>query len=72
MRAVAERTRLPLIANGDIRKTSDGWRLLEHGGIAGLMLGRGAIADPLLFERLRRKRPPSRTGGSGPRCCAVT
>ena len=55
--AVAERTRLPLIANGDIRKTSDGWRLLEHCGLAGLMLGRGAIADPLLFERLRRKAP---------------
>ena len=55
--AVAERTRLPLIANGDIRKASDGWRLLEHAGVTGLMLGRGAIADPMLFERLRRNAP---------------
>lgn len=55
--AVAKRTSLPLIANGDIRKASDGWRLLEHDGVAGLMLGRGAIADPLLFERLRRRAP---------------
>lgn len=55
--AVAERTCLPLIANGDIRNPADGWRLLEHKGIAGLMLGRGAIADPLLFERLRRRAP---------------
>ncbi|MGE4545336.1 MAG: tRNA-dihydrouridine synthase family protein [Pedobacter sp.] len=55
--AVAERTCLPVIANGDIRRAADGWRLLDQGGIAGLMLGRGAIADPLLFERLRRKAP---------------
>lgn len=54
---VAKRTRLPLIANGDIRKASDGWRLLEHDGVTGLMLGRGAIADPLLFERLRGNAP---------------
>jgi tRNA-dihydrouridine synthase len=55
--AVAKRTRLPLIANGDIRWAADGWRLLEHSGVAGLMLGRGAIADPLLFKRLRRREP---------------
>jgi tRNA-dihydrouridine synthase len=53
--AVAGRTCLPVIANGDIRRAADGWRLLDQTGIAGLMLGRGAIADPLLFERLRRK-----------------
>ncbi|ABA88158.2 tRNA dihydrouridine synthase-like flavin mononucleotide-binding domain protein [Syntrophotalea carbinolica DSM 2380] len=55
--AVAKRTCLPLIANGDIRKPADGCRLLEQTDIAGLMLGRGAIADPLLFERLRRRAP---------------
>ena len=51
--AVVRRTRLPVIANGDIRTAADGQRLLEETGAAGLMLGRGAIADPLLFERLR-------------------
>ncbi|MEJ2200698.1 MAG: tRNA-dihydrouridine synthase family protein, partial [Desulfuromonadaceae bacterium] len=46
-------TRLPVIANGDIRSAADGQRVLQQTGAAGLMLGRGAIADPLLFERLR-------------------
>jgi tRNA-dihydrouridine synthase len=55
--AVVRRTRLPVIANGDIRTAADGQRLLGETGAAGLMLGRGAIADPLLFERLRGRAP---------------
>jgi len=50
---VVRRTRLPVIANGDIRSAADGRRVLRETGAAGLMLGRGAIADPLLFARLR-------------------
>jgi tRNA-dihydrouridine synthase len=50
---VVRATRLPVIANGDIRSAADGRRVLTQTGAAGLMLGRGAIADPLLFERLR-------------------
>jgi tRNA-dihydrouridine synthase B len=46
-------TRLPVIANGDIRSAADGERVLGETGAAGLMLGRGAIADPALFRRLR-------------------
>lgn len=54
---VVRQTRLPVIANGDIRTAADGTRLLEESGAAGLMLGRGAIADPLLFKRLRGQDP---------------
>ena len=50
---VVRQTRLPVIANGDIRCAADGMRVLRETGAAGLMLGRGAIADPLLFQRLR-------------------
>lgn len=59
---VVRQTRLPVIANGDIRSAADGLRVLRETGAAGLMLGRGAIADPLLFERLRGAAPaePSR------------
>lgn len=60
---VVRRTSLPVIANGDIRTVESGRRLLEQTGAAGLMLGRGAIADPLLFQRLRNAdlAAPSRT-----------
>lgn len=50
---VVRETHMPVIANGDIRTAADGERVLKETGAAGLMLGRGAIADPLLFERLR-------------------
>ena len=50
---VVRETGLPVIANGDVRTAADGLRLLEQTGAAGLMLGRGAIADPLLFQRIR-------------------
>lgn len=56
---VVSNTRLPVIANGDIRTAADGRRVLEESGAAGLMLGRGAIADPLLFRRLRGEADPS-------------
>jgi tRNA-dihydrouridine synthase len=55
---VVQRTSLPVIANGDIRSAADGLRVLRDTGAAGLMLGRGAIADPLLFERLRGRAAP--------------
>lgn len=54
---VVRRTSLPVIANGDIFSEGVGRRVLAETGAAGLMLGRGAIADPLLFERLRGGAP---------------
>jgi tRNA-dihydrouridine synthase len=60
--AVVRQTRLPVIANGDIRTAADGLRVLGETGAAGLMLGRGAIADPLLFERIRGNAPAGPTG----------
>jgi tRNA-dihydrouridine synthase B len=59
---VVRRTRLPVIANGDIRSAAAGLQVLRETGAAGLMLGRGAIADPLLFERLRGRANPEPDG----------
>lgn len=50
---VVKETSLPVIANGDIRSSASGLRVLRETGAAGLMLGRGAIGEPMLFERLR-------------------
>lgn len=54
---VVQRTALPVIANGDINDAESGQRLLAETGVAGLMLGRGALADPWLFRRLRGEMP---------------
>jgi tRNA-dihydrouridine synthase len=50
---VVQETGIPVIANGDVRTAEAGLRVLEQTRAAGLMLGRGAIADPLLFQRIR-------------------
>ena len=52
---IVRETAIPIIANGDIRTAGEGLRILEETGAAGLMLGRGTITDPLLFERLRSR-----------------
>jgi len=58
---VVQATKLPVIANGDIVTAEQGLRLRETANPAGLMLGRGAIADPLLFSRLRGAAPAAPT-----------
>jgi tRNA-dihydrouridine synthase len=50
---VVAQTRLPVIANGDVDTAARGAEVLTRTGAVGLMLGRGAMRDPLLFERLR-------------------
>ena len=52
----------PVIANGNIVDTTTAKSLLAQTGAAGLMLGRGAIRNPWLFDQLRGKRntPPSK------------
>ncbi len=54
---VVRSTSLPVIANGDVTSAAEGRRVLEGTGAAGLMLGRGAIADPWLFQRIRGQAP---------------
>jgi tRNA-dihydrouridine synthase B len=53
--AVIKQTSLPVIVNGDINSAAQGNAVLNSTNAAGLMLGRGAIGSPLLFERLRDK-----------------
>ena len=50
---VVAATRLPVVANGDVVTAGQGREVLARTRAAGLMLGRGAISDPLLFLRMR-------------------
>jgi tRNA-dihydrouridine synthase len=61
-REVVDRSPFAVIANGDVRDERAAARVLEETRAAGLMLGRGAVADPLLFERIRGRAPPRPVG----------
>jgi len=50
---------IPLIANGEVWTVDDFVRCQQETGCADIMLGRGAIADPLLARRVRGEH----TGG---------
>ena len=56
-REIVQAAAMPVIANGDVRSVQDAQRVLEHTGAAGLMVGRGAIRDHRLFERIRGNAP---------------
>ena len=54
---IVERCGVPVIANGDVTTVEGAAEVMDRTGAAGLMLGRGAIADPWLFDRIRGTAP---------------
>lgn len=56
-REIVERSGVPVIANGDVMTVDEAAQVMEHTGAVGLMLGRGAIGDPWLFDRIRGHAP---------------
>ncbi len=43
---------IPVIGNGDIRSIPDAARMLERTGCHGISIGRGALANPWIFQQL--------------------
>jgi len=56
-REIVERSGVPVIANGDVTTVVGAAEVMDQTGAAGLMLGRGAIGDPWLFDRIRGTAP---------------
>ena len=50
---VVAATAMPVIANGDLFTAERARQVALETSVAGVMLGRGAIADPWLFQRIR-------------------
>ena len=51
IRAVKQAVSIPVIANGDVAVPEDAVRILERTGADAVMIGRGALGDPWIFER---------------------
>ena len=52
IKAVKESVNIPVIANGGINTAEDAKRMLEYTGCDGLMIARGAMGNPFLFEEI--------------------
>lgn len=63
-REIVERSGVPVIANGDITTVAEASHVMEQTSATGLMLGRGAIADPGLFNRIRGVAPDRPDGAA--------
>lgn len=50
---ISEHVDVPVIANGEIWTVDDYQRCIAISGVRDVMLGRGAVADPFLVERIR-------------------
>ncbi|MCF8106957.1 MAG: tRNA-dihydrouridine synthase family protein [Desulfohalobiaceae bacterium] len=53
IRMVQEQLGIPVIASGDLFTAEDGRECLQQTRAAGVMFGRGALYDPLIFARFR-------------------
>ncbi len=49
---VVQAVRLPVFANGDITRAEDALAMLDETGAAGVMIGRGAMANPWIFSQI--------------------
>ena len=51
IRAVKQAVSIPVFANGDVAEPADVVRILEYTGADAVMIGRGALGAPWIFER---------------------
>jgi tRNA-dihydrouridine synthase len=52
---VKQECRIPVVGNGGIETAADVWRMTAETGVDGVMIGRGAIGNPWIFEDVWRR-----------------
>lgn len=52
---VVDAVSVPVIGNGDVRDAATAVRRVRETGVRGLMIGRGALGDPWIFSRIRKR-----------------
>ena len=53
IKKVKESVKIPVIGNGDVKLPEDAKRLLEQTKCDGIMIGRGALGSPWIFEQVK-------------------
>src|SRR5690606_3689650 len=55
VRQLAAERRVPIVGNGDVLTWHEAEDRLAHSGCAAVMLGRGALIKPWIFEEMRAR-----------------
>ena len=63
IRAIKAAVTIPVFANGDICTAADAQRVLNYTGADGVMIGRGALGQPWLFNEINRALGDCTAGG---------
>ncbi len=53
---IADKVKIPVIGNGDIKTWQEAYQRLDHSHLAGVMIGRAALGNPWIFQEIKEKK----------------